>query len=419
MPDRFGASTIGLVRMLGFVQKSSDQPIPPNVAALASALLDQLPRIAEEMSDRISKQVVVYGDRGLVPRDDLYTSCKDNVEFVFRSLGDAHPHDLSAPRSTGRRRAAQGAPLAMVQHAYRIGFAGMWDCVVAEAERSNLVSESELVRIASDVWTLNEIFTAVMASAYTDAITEQVVRQEHERSALVEALVQGKVVDTATLWEAADLLGLPYQGQFVVVAAEPPALARQALPNIEARLRARGIGSAWRLLPDVHVGVVSLRPPNTLAKVIEALQPGTTRIGVSPVYTGLENTSQALHLARIAMASVMPGESGLCVFDDAPVPTLIATSPTTSWRFMKNVLGPLLEIVEDERTVLLKTLEIYFEVGSVNGTGERLFCHRNTVRHRLHRIEQLTGRSVDDPLGTAELYFALQIMLRIPTPTAE
>jgi hypothetical protein len=149
----------------------------------------------------------------------------------------------------------------------------------------------------------------------------------------VEALVSGSVVDTATVWEAADLLALPYQGVFVVVAAEPPTLARHALPNIETRLRDRGIGSAWRLLPDLHVGIVSLRTPNTLQLMVDMVGPVvTTRVGVSPVYDSLEKTAQAMHLARIAMASIAPGDPQLCVFDDAPVPALIASAPTTSYR---------------------------------------------------------------------------------------
>jgi hypothetical protein len=72
-------------------------------------------------------------------------------------LGDVGPHELPAPRRMGRRRAAQGAPLASVQSAFRIGFAFMWDCVVAEARRSGSVPDSELVRVASDVWTLHPL----------------------------------------------------------------------------------------------------------------------------------------------------------------------------------------------------------------------------------------------------------------------
>ena len=389
----------------------------PNVVALASALLERLPEFADEITERICQQVEADRQEEPVPRDDLNASCRQNLEFGFRSLADTGPYDLSAPRRTGRRRAAQGAPLAMVLSAYRIGFAYMWDCVVTEAERSGLVSATELVRIASDVWTLNEMFTTEMTSSYRDAMTEQILRRDQERSALVEALVSGGVADTATVWEAADLLALPYQGSFVVVAAEPPTLARHALPNIESRLRDRGIGSAWRLLPDLHVGIVSLRTPNALERMVDMVRPVvTTRVGVSPVYEGLEKTAQAMHLARIAMASIAPGDPHLCVFDDAPVPALIASAPTASYRLMSNVLGPLLTISAAEREMLLQTLDVYFAAGSIAEAGKRLYCHRNTVRHRLIRIEQLTGRSVDHPLGAVELYIAIQTMLRLPKP---
>src|SRR6478752_7592409 len=233
----------------------SSRPSNPNVAALASALLERLQQFADDATDRICQQVEAYRREQPVPRADLNSSCRQNLEFGFRSLVDAGPYDLSAPRRTGRLRAAQGAPLAMVHSAYRTGFAYMWECVVAEAERSGLVSATELVRIASDVWTLNEMFTTEMATSYRDAMTDQILRQDQERSALVEALVSGSVADTATVWGAADLLVLP---------------------------------------------VV------------------TTRVGVSPVYEGLEKTAQAMHLARIAMASITPGDPQLCVFDDAP-----------------------------------------------------------------------------------------------------
>src|SRR5258705_3182365 len=258
--------------MYGLPGRASD----PNVAALASALLERLAQFAAEVTERICQQVEAYQQEQPVPRDDLNTSCRQNLEFGFRSLVDAGSYDLSAPRRTGRLRAEQGAPLAMVLSAYRTGFAYMWDCVVTEAERSGLVSATELVRIASDVWTLHEMSTTEMAMSYRDAMTEQILRQDQERSAIVEALVSGSVADTATVWEAADLLALPYQGLFVVVTAEPPTLARHALPNIESRLRDRGIGSAWRLLPDLHVGIVSLRTPNTLQLMVDMGRPVVT-----------------------------------------------------------------------------------------------------------------------------------------------
>ena len=141
----------------------------------------------------------------------------------------------------------------------QVGFGFMWDTLVVEARQAGIVSDAELVGIASEVWMLTTLFSTELATAYRDAMAEQVLRQDQARSALVEALLEGRIADTATVWEAADLLGLPYQGVFVVVAAEVPAVARHALPRVESRLLGRGIGSAWRVMPELQVGIVSLR----------------------------------------------------------------------------------------------------------------------------------------------------------------
>lgn len=398
------------------VGDSSAAAARASLAAVASRLLARLPDLSETLVERIMKQVSCYGEGAPVARDDLYVSTRDNLEFMIRHLADVGPYDLSAPRQTGRRRAGQGAPLADVQNSFRIAFAYLWDSVVAEARQSGTVPDSQLVQVASSVWTLNEIFTTEVSSAYRDALTEQLLRQSQQRSALVAALLEGKVPDTKTVWEVADLLALPYRGSFVVVAADVPGLARHALPNIEDKLRARDIGSAWQLLPDLHVGIVSLRRDTTVTPLVTTLRAAATaRIGLSPVYTGLEKTAHALHLARIAMASVRADKAEVCLFDEAPVPVLVASSPTTSYQVVQKVLGPLLEIDAEERKALLDTLETYFAVrGSAAEAGKLLYCHPNTVRHRLRRIEKKTGRSLEDPLESAELYIALQALRRLP-----
>ncbi len=39
-----------------------------------------------------------------------------------------------------------------------------------------------------------------------------------------------------------------------------------------------------------------------------------------------------------------------------------------------------------------------------------MHCHRNTVRYRLRKIRDLTGRDTTDPRQSAELYLALQAL---------
>ena len=401
------------------------EPLPGVVGQnLASALFNQLPALTGELLKCVLKQAEargnhgdIYGDDRLVPIDDLYHSLRDNLEFILINLGRPGPYDLAAPRRTGRRRAEQEAPLAAVQSSLQTGFRFMWDTLVAEAHQTGIVSDAELVRIASEVWMLNGLFTTELATAYRDAMAERVLRQDQARSARLEALLEGRIADTATVWEAADLLGLPYQGVFIVVAAEVHGVARQALPQVENRLHVRGIGSAWQLLPELQVGIVSLRLKRNFPALVEILRSdAVARVGVSPVYSALERTSQALHLARIALASSPAGDPMVNVFDDAPLPVLVASSPTTSYRVVKTILGPLLDINPDERDMLLDTLAAFFAFrGSAIEAGKHLYCHPNTVRHRLRRIEELTGRSLSRPRDLAELCLAFEVDRQLPS----
>ena len=226
---------------------------------ISPALLNRLPALTDELLKRVLRQSEIYGDDRLVPIDDLHQSLQDNLTFMVRNLGRAGLHDLAALRRTGRRRAEQGASLAAVLSSLQVGLRFIWETLVAEAHQTGIVSDAELVDLASEVWMLNTLSTKELATAYRDARTELVLRQDQDRSSLVEALLEGRTADTATVWEAADLLGLPYQGVLVVVAAEVPAVARHALPRLESRLHVRGIGSAWQLLADLEVGIVSLR----------------------------------------------------------------------------------------------------------------------------------------------------------------
>ena len=392
---------------------------------LASALLSRLPALADELLKRVleqsdvsREQSEIYGDDRLVPIDDLRQSLRDNLMFMFSNLGCPGSHDLAAPRRTGRRRAEQGAPLAAVLSSLQVGFGFAWDTLVVEARQAGIVSDAELVGIASELWMLTTLYSTELATTYRDAMAEQVLCQDQARSARVEALLEGRIGDTATVWAAADLLGLPYQGVFVVVAAEVPAVARHALPRVESRLLGRGIGSAWRVLPELQVGIVSLRSQRNLPALMEILRSGAVaRVGVSPLYTGLERTSQALHLARIALASSPAGDPVVTVFDDAPLPVLLVSSPTTSYRVTRTILGPLLDINPDERDMLLNTLAAFFAFqGSAIEAGKHLYCHPNTVRHRLHRIERQTGRPLNDPRSSAELFVALEALRTLPGP---
>jgi hypothetical protein len=387
----------------------------PEITELTRLLLDRRAEMIDGMVARIQAEIDFYRT-GTVDRQDLWESCEQNIEFVLGPFATGKPIDLASPRETGRRRAAQRAPLPAVMAAYRIGFRYVWDEAVAAARQRGLAASEALVNAASVLWATNDAYTDAMTTAYRDAMATEMVRNERERSALVEAVLEGRIADTTAIWDVADMLRLPTNGTYVVVAAEVPGLAREALPGAEARLFAEGFPSAWCLLPELQVGIACARDPKRLDALVSTLRAITTgRVGVSPPYPALDETAQALRLARIALAATRAGGAEVTLFDAAPLAVTAVSASDVLSRVTRTVLGSLLDMPADERTILLETLEAWRDNnGSATEAGAALYCHPNTIRHRLRRVEERTGRSLADPRAVAELCLALEAVRLLP-----
>jgi len=65
--------------------------------------------------------------------------------------------------------------------------------------------------------------------------------------------------------------------------------------------------------------------------------------------------------------------------------------------------------------MLLGTFEAWVRAGgSATAAGAALFCHPNTVRYRLRRIEAGTGRTLSHPGDVAELVTAVRAWRELP-----
>ena len=101
-----------------------------------------------------------------------------------------------------------------------------------------------------------ELIAGAVVAGYRDEQKRQLLDEGSRRPFLIESLLDGRVVDEWSLWEVANHLRLPTHGPFVVIAAEVPTVGTEALPDVESKLRSLDVYSAWRLLPDLHVGIV-------------------------------------------------------------------------------------------------------------------------------------------------------------------
>lgn len=90
--------------------------------------------------------------------------------------------------------------------------------------------------------------------------------------------------------------------------------------------------------------------------------------------------------------------------------------------FERRHLGVIAAYDRDRGTALLETLAAFLAAGAnLEATAVRLGTHRNTVRYRLRRIADLTGRDLHDPQVALEMHLALCIRdaRRLSGPNAD
>jgi hypothetical protein len=227
----------------------------------------------------------------------------------------------------------------------------------------------------------------------------------------IESLLDGRVVDEWALWEVANQLHLPTGGPFVVVAAEVSSVGSEALPGIESKLRSLDVYSAWRLLPDLHVGIVHIHSAPQLDKVLALVSRlAIAPVGVSARYDDLRDTPQALHFAKVMLRSRRDGSSPVALFDGSILAAAALSAPSVMVKSAHAVLDGLADLTDEERDILLETFRVWQDnEASADAAAKVLFCHPNTVRQRLRRIEKRTGRSLSRPRDVAELCLALEV----------
>lgn len=79
--------------------------------------------------------------------------------------------------------------------------------------------------------------------------------------------------------------------------------------------------------------------------------------------------------------------------------------------FIDNTLGVIIEYDMNNNSKLLETLKAYlWNNNSLIHASEQLYTHRNTVKYRVQRISQLTGRDFDDAITRLEFMNAIICM---------
>ena len=387
--------------------------VQQQVAEVADALRQRTDEFSILLARTITRDVQLYRSAAPVPFEVLAITCAAIVRSIFASLAADTDFDPAAATEAGADRASIGVPLSSVMEAYRVGFAQLWETTLTQAGTRLSLNKDGVRELTAKLMKAQNVFTEAMAAGYRREHTRRFVGDSMRRSMLIDALLHGRLFERSSLWEAADYLRLPTTGPFVVIAADTGEY--DPLPDIESKLRGLDALSAWHLLPDQHVGIVRVTTDRHLADVLALLsRMATGRVGVSARFDDLRNTAQALHQARICLEGRAEPGSQVSVFDGS----ILATAAVSAPEVMVELASPIIECFADlsdrERDVLFETFRAWLDHdGSMGNAGEALFCHANTVRYRMHRIEERTGRSLTRPRDVTELCLAFEVHRRL------
>ncbi|MBV9320137.1 MAG: helix-turn-helix domain-containing protein [Mycobacterium sp.] len=385
------------------------------VAGVAQALHQRTDQLAVVLARAITREVRLYRTATPVPFEVVADGCAANVAPILSAIAAETEFDSTAATVLGVERARDGVPLASVMEAYRVGFRRLWEAVLAESANQAKVNGEALRVLTTKLLTAQSVFTEAMAGGYRQEQTFRLHSDESHRSMLIDSLLHGQLLEQYGVWEAADCLRLPSRGPFVVIAADVAAPGTEALAGVESKLRSRDVASAWRLLPDLQVGIVHVKTDKQLAAVL-AIVPriATGRVGVSARFEDLRETGQALRYARMMLRDRAKSESPVAVFDGSVLATAAVSAPEVMIKLVTPTMQCFSGLADQEREILFETFRVWLENdGSLPTVGELMFCHPNTVRYRLHRIEQRTGRCLSRPRDLAELCLAFEVQRRL------
>jgi hypothetical protein len=210
--------------------------------------------------------------------------------------------------------------------------------------------------------------------------------------------------------------GLPADGPLVMVAARHDGdLAAPILDDLLCRLP-----SAAAVVDQTAIAIVAASPTEVRHAVASAvaLAPalGTSRlgIGVSGAADSATGLRGALDEARHACTMAAMSSEQVAIIGESELAShvlLLAAVPDSVRRvFRDRLLGPLLEYDRLHRADLVPTLRAFLAgSGSWAKCAEDLHIHVNTLRYRLQRIEQLTGRDLGNLDTRVDFFLALSL----------
>ena len=402
------------LRLVADIPSVRSDSAEERAAGAAEALAERADELAHDLH-AVMGEASLSGSGVALLDDARIDACTASIRSVLAAMAAETDFDPASATLTGAAQARRRMTLSSLIEFYRIAFRRLWDVVANEAAMHAGIDGEALRSLTLKLHAAEDLFMSAMVAGYREEQKRQLLSETSQRAVMIDSLLHGRILDDWNLWDVASLLRLPSSGPFVVIAAEVPTVGAEALPEIESKLRSLDVYSAWRLFPDVQVGIAHAKSDQHLDKVLGLIsRMPADRVGVSARFDDLRDTPQALHVAKVTLRGRADRRSKVAVFDGSILATAAVGAPEVMTKWVGTAFDCFFDLPDDEREILFETFRVWQESdASVRASAEVLICHPNTVRHRLRRIERRTGRSLSRPRDVAELCLAFEVHRRL------
>lgn len=364
---------------------------------LLGALRAEQAKLAGRVRKAVQSEVASYRS---LPPEALAAEVDLELGQVLRSAGGARA-SLSAPEyaslaAVGEERARQGIPVDDLLRAWRIGIGVVVGCA-REVGQCLGVDDARVLEFVQSALTWSDMAMVETARAHR--------RGELARDADVchANFVRGALLGTiprAELRIQAEIYGLDPAGEYIAVRARlgEDVAQRQVEQALGLHDWTHDRCGLCALVNDDAAGFLNQAPPKDIDGVVGFGPP-------RPLERLADSYRSAARALVTAEACGLRGSYDIASLGLRPA---VALDAEIGELLRRRYLEPL--AAASSAGELIATLRAYLACGMhVERTATRLFVHQNTVRYRIGRFEELTGKSLGDTEVLLELWWALEL----------
>jgi DNA-binding protein Fis len=378
------------------------------------------------MLDALRRSIPEYRSLSVSVAQDVYRDGVKNAELWYDALliGDKpSDDDLRWIRRFSQRRHSQEVSLVAVLQAYRVGARVYLDALLSHVSTHRALGTEVLFHVSPFLLYYNDLLGRTVSDAYFEERSNAVNSTELRHARLCAAVFDPTDAGTKAFDAASGELGIDMSWPHVAVAMKLASVSGKLASHVPERIAGLmatdGLADCAPASMTLHRGHLLLWLPVTAGETPEECEQrlashathllkrcnhavaagvGALGIGGAGWRSSAEQAITSIELGR----RLRPRDS-VYRYSEFAFDSLVRQSHE-----MSTIFEEMIARISNEGP-LLETLEAYFEHRqSHKAAAAALGIHRNTLVHRLDRIETLLGARFDDMALVSRLYLALR-----------